>query len=64
MHASNRLNAATLIAKVSGTERPPADAARANEKHTITINIGGERPPIVIEANNHQSINPSPGESP
>jgi len=62
MLASNRLNAATFIAKVSGTERPPVDAGRTSEKHTITINIGGDRPPIVVEANSHQSSNPSPRE--
>lgn len=54
MLASNRLNAATFIAKVSGTERPPADAGRANEKHTITINIGGDRPPIVVKSDSHR----------
>jgi hypothetical protein len=55
MLASNRLNAATFIAKVSGTERPPVDAGRTTEKHTITINIGGDRPPIVVESNSTQS---------
>jgi hypothetical protein len=54
MLASNRLNAATFIAKVSGTERPPIDAGRAAEKHTITINIGEDRPPIVVESSNSQ----------
>ena len=51
MLASNRLNAATFIARVSGTERPPVDAGRAAEKHTITINIGGDRAPIIVESN-------------
>lgn len=62
MLASNRLNAATFIAKVSGTERPPVDAGRAAEKHTITINIGGDRPRIIVESHSHQAINPPPQE--
>lgn len=63
MLASNRLNAATFIAKVSGTERPPADAGRANEKHTITINIGGDRPPIVVKSDGHRATDSSQLES-
>jgi hypothetical protein len=58
MLASNRLNAATFIAKVSGTERPPVDAGRAAEKHTITINIGGDRPPIIVQSNSPPPPNP------
>ena len=62
MLASNRLNAATFIAKASGTERPPTDAGRANERHTITINIGGDRPPIIVESGDSNSV-PTMGEN-
>lgn len=48
LHPSTRLNAATFVAKASGTERPPAEAGQATERHTVVINIGGDRPPVVI----------------
>jgi hypothetical protein len=50
MHASNRLNAATFIAKASGTERPAAEAIEPQERFTITINLGPDQPPVVIES--------------
>lgn len=46
-HVSNRLNAATFIAKVSGTERA-APADEPHEKFTITINLG-DQPPVMVE---------------
>lgn len=48
MHPSTRLNAATFVAKASGTERPPAESGQAAERHTVIINIGGDRPPVVV----------------
>lgn len=51
MHPSTRLNAATFVAKASGTERPPSESNQAGERHTVVINIGGERAPIVINGN-------------
>lgn len=50
LHPSTRLNAATFVAKASGTERPLADAGQAAERHTVVINIGGDRPPVVISS--------------
>jgi hypothetical protein len=50
IHASNRLNAATFIAKVSGIERPPAEPLETQQRVVITINIGRDRPPVVIDA--------------
>jgi hypothetical protein len=50
MHASSRLNAATFIAKVSGTERPRSDSNDAGERHTITINIGNNQPPLFVDS--------------
>jgi hypothetical protein len=55
-HASNRLAAAAFIAKVSGTQRPVDDPAATAERFTVTINIGGGRPPIVIETPASQSV--------
>jgi hypothetical protein len=46
-HVSNRLNAATFIAKVSGTERA-APVDEPHEKFTITINLG-DQPPVIVE---------------
>jgi hypothetical protein len=46
-HVSNRLNAATFIAKVSGTERA-APADEPSERFTITIHLG-DNPPVIIE---------------
>jgi hypothetical protein len=48
VHPTARLNAATFVAKVSGTERPPSDSRDAQDRHSIVINIGEGRPPIVI----------------
>jgi hypothetical protein len=56
MHPSTRLNAATFIAKASGTERPPLDSDQSRERHTVVINIGGDRPPVVISSEPKQSI--------
>lgn len=50
LHPSTRLNAATFVAKASGTERPPAEAGQAAERHTVVINIGGDRPPVIISS--------------
>lgn len=46
-HASNRLSAATFIAKIAGTERAPSPEQR-QEPFTVRI-ILGEKPPVVIE---------------
>ena len=62
MLASNRLNAATFIAKVSGTERPAVDDDRTTERHSITINIGGDRPPIVVDSSYPRPIGTLTGE--
>jgi hypothetical protein len=48
VHPTARLNAATFVAKVSGTERPASDSRDAQERHSIVINIGEGRPAIVI----------------
>lgn len=50
MHAPSRLGAATFIAKVAGTERPAMEQQQA-ERCSITINIGGGTPPVVVEGN-------------
>jgi hypothetical protein len=51
MHPSNRLNAATFIARAAGTERPAHESADPRHgKVKITINIGGEKSPLIIEA--------------
>lgn len=50
MHPATRLNAATFIAKASGTERPPQDANQGGERHTVVINIGADRAPVVISS--------------
>jgi hypothetical protein len=50
LHPSTRLNAATFVAKASGTERPPAEAGQAAERHTVIINVGGDRPPVVVSS--------------
>ena len=49
MHPSTRLNAATFISKVSGTERPAPDLSQPSERHTITILIG-DKDPITISS--------------
>lgn len=56
LHPSTRLNAATFVAKASGTERPPAEAGKTPERHTVVINIGGDRPPVVISSECVQQI--------
>lgn len=48
MHASTRLNAATFIAKVSGTERPAAEHSNSNSAFVVRILLGDDKPPIVI----------------
>ncbi len=50
LHPATRLNAATFITKVSGTERPTSESTDSRERHTIVINIAGNRPPLVISS--------------
>jgi hypothetical protein len=54
MNASNRLTAATFIAKASGTERPAEDGTKTKDQFRLVINLGG-REPLVITANNPQN---------
>jgi hypothetical protein len=49
MHASNRLNAATFIAKATGTERPIEGTTDRNDRFVIHINIGNNEPPVIID---------------
>jgi transcription initiation factor TFIID subunit TAF12 len=55
-HPSTRLNAATFVAKASGTQRPPTDAIDSRERHTITINVGDGRRPIVVTSEPVRSV--------
>jgi len=51
LHPSNRLNAANFIAKAAGTERPAHEWVDPQHgKVKITINIGGDKRPLIIEA--------------
>ena len=50
MHPSSRLNAATFIAKASGIERPPPHSDQPQERCTIVIKFGCDRPPVVVSA--------------
>jgi hypothetical protein len=47
MHPSTRLNAATFIAKASGTERSATESEGAREPTRIIINFGGHAPIVV-----------------
>lgn len=49
LHPSTRLNAATFVARASGTERAPAEPSQSGERHTVVINIDGDRAPLRIE---------------
>lgn len=48
VHPSTRLNAGQTILRAAGAERPPAEAGQIREHHTVIINIGGNRAPLVV----------------
>lgn len=47
MHPSTRLNAATFVAKASGTEKPAEEAIEPRGRFTLTI-VCGDKEPLVI----------------
>jgi hypothetical protein len=54
MHPSTRLNAATFVAKASGTEKPAEQAVEARGRFTLTI-IRGNKEPLVISTDSVQN---------
>lgn len=45
-----KIAAIEQLAKISTVSHVPKDSGAASEKHSITINIGGDRQPVIINA--------------